>query len=243
MTLHDATTRIVSWLRRWWGALAAGAPEGMAHVVTENLGEERVVDPIVARRLLEPYRCLLDDDRHRAPVYQVPGDGIGSLYHREYRIVFETEQTAESIVLALARDLNRFTHPALARFEKSRGDSRRFDVGDRFDIIITGPWNGPVEVVDSRPGQFSFITLRGHLEAGFITFRATAVDAGRVEFAIQSWATCSDILVWFSYAVLGISKHMQTRMWRFFCLSVAQEFGRDCSSLSVRTYRIRSGSA
>lgn len=231
-------------LRRLWSALTAGAPDGMADIATEHLGNEYVADPAVVRELLAPYRELLDEDKHGGPDYQAPADGIGRLYHREYRIAFDTNHAPESIVLAITRDLDRFTHPALARFCRRRDDEADLEVGDRYDIIITGPWNGPVEVVDTRPGRFSFVTLKGHLEAGFITFQVTDTDAaGRVEFAIRSWATCSDLPVWLSYAVLGVSRHMQTKMWRFFCLRVAQEFGSNCSSLTVRTRRMPSAEA
>jgi hypothetical protein len=238
---HRFANRFIQWIGRWVGTLFSGAPKGMAHVATDNHGEERVTDAALARALLEPYEWLFDRDRHRGGDYQTPDVGVGDFYHREYRIAFETATAPEAIVRAVTQDLNRFTNPAMAVFQKRRGDADRFEVGDRFEILITGPWNGPVEVVDSRPGRFSFVTLKGHLEAGFITFEAVGLDGGRAEFVIRSWATCSDRLVWFSYAVLGMTKYMQTKMWRFFCLRVAQEFGDDCSGLAIRTYRIPPG--
>lgn len=238
MNLKDSARELVHSLKCWARTLLSGAPEGMEHVATEYRREQKVNDPVVIRELLAPYISLRDDDRHRTSEYQIPEDGIGVLYHREYRISFETAYTPESIILAVTQDLNRFTNTTLARFQKSRGARNGFEVGDRFDIIITGPWNGPVEVVDRQPGQFSFITLKGHLESGFITFNVTEVGARRAEFLIRSWATCSDLFVWLSYAVLGLSKHMQTKMWRFFCLKVAQEFGGTCSSVTVKTYKI-----
>lgn len=238
MTMKDSARKLLPWVKRWARTLLSGAPEGMEHVTTEYHREQQVTDPAVVRELLAPYLQLLDEDRHDASGYQIPEDGIGKLYHREYRISFETDYTPESIVLAVTQDLNRFTNPTLARFEKTRGASNGFEVGDRYDIIITGPWDGPVEVVDRRPGQFSFVTRKGHLESGFITFRVTEVGAGNAEFLIRSWATCSDLFVWLSYTVLGLSKNMQTKMWRFFCLKVAQEFGGKCTNLTVKTYKI-----
>jgi hypothetical protein len=238
MQADDSTPKRINWLRRWIGALSAGAPAGMEHVATDHVQQRLAAGTTEAEALLEPLGRLLDEARHQAPTYQVPASGVGTLYHRDYRVTFETDASAESIILAMTLDLNRFTNPVLALFRKSRGETDEFRVGDRYDILITGPWDGPVEVVDTRPGQFTFITLKGHLEAGFITFEAAERGNGRVEFAIRSWATCSTRLVWFSYAVLGLSKYMQTQMWRFFCLRVAQEFGKDCSQLAVRTYRI-----
>jgi hypothetical protein len=181
---------------------------------------------------------LLDNDRYRAPEYQLPETGIGRFYHRDYRISFETTDSPESIVLAIANDLDRFTNTTLARFQKSRGTDAGCRTGDRYDILITGPWDGPVEVADCRPGEFSFVTLKGHLEAGFISFGVVRTGAGRAEFQIRSWATCASLLVWFSYVVLGVSRYMQTKMWRYFCLRVAQEFGQTSGALQVTTYTL-----
>ena len=45
-------------------------------------------------------------------------------------------------------------------------------LGDDYVVRMPGPWDGPVRVVAARPDGFRFATLRGHLEAGQIEFRA-----------------------------------------------------------------------
>jgi hypothetical protein len=225
-------------LKGWIRTLASGAPEGMAQVATEYRRESLDSDPEKAGGLLAPYERLLDNGGYRASDYQIPETGVGRLYHRDYRISFDTTDSPESIISAVVNDLNRFTNSTLARFEKNRGTGVGCRTGDRYDIIITGPWNGPVEVADCRPGEFSFVTLKGHLESGFISFGVVKTGARRAQFQIRSWATCSDLLVWFSYTVLGLSRYMQTKMWRYFCLKVVQEFGQASGALQVTTYTL-----
>jgi hypothetical protein len=238
MGVKAVAARLAAWLRGWQRTLLSGAPEGMAQVATEYRKERYVDDAQQVQELLEPYRQLLQGGSYTGPDYQVPADGIGKLYHRDYRIVFQTTHAPETIVAAVIGDLNRFTDANLAGFHKIRGSDNACRVGDRFDIIITGPWNGPVEVVDSRPDRFSFVTLKTHLEAGFITFQVDKTGEREAAFRIRSWASCGGPLVWFTYVFLGISKRMQTKMWRYFCLRVAQEFGDACSGLVVTTYRM-----
>jgi hypothetical protein len=238
MTAKGFLQRLRQSLRGWTRTLLSGAPEGMEHVRTLYHKESLDSDPAKAEDLLAPYERLLDNDRYRATEYQIPETGIGRLYHRDYRISVDTTDSPESIVSAIVNDLNRFTNTTLARFEKSRGAGTGCRKGDRYDIIITGPWNGPVEVADCRPGEFSFVTLKGHLESGFISFGVVRTGASRVQFQIRSWATCADLFVWFSYVVLGLSRYMQTKMWRYFCLKVAKEFGQASGALQVTTYTL-----
>jgi hypothetical protein len=238
MTAKDLLRKSRQLLKGWTRTLLSGAPEGMEHVPTRYRSVSLDSDPVKAEGLLAPYERLLDNDRYRAPGYQIPETGIGRFYHRDYRISFDTTDSPESIVSAVVNDLNRFTNTTLARFEKNRCTGVGCRKGDRYDIIITGPWNGPVEVADCRPGEFSFVTLRGHLEAGFISFGVVRTGGRRVQFQIRSWATCAGLLVWFSYVVLGVSRYMQTKMWRYFCLKVAQEFGQVSGALQVTTYTL-----
>lgn len=238
MTEKGFARKLAQSLKGWARTLSSGAPEGMEYVETRYRRASRIAKPATLRELLAPYKRLLENDSYAASEYQIPENGIGKLYHRDYRISFDTTDSPESIIFAVTQDLNRFANTTLARFQKTRGTDAGCSVGDRFNIIISGPWNGPVEVVDCQPGQFSLITLKGHLESGFITFGVTKTAAGRAQFRIRSWATCSDLLVWLSYVVFGLSRYMQTKMWRFFCLKVAQEFGQACGDLRVTTYTL-----
>lgn len=59
-------------------------------------------------------------------------------------------------------------------------------------------------------------------------------------FGIESWATSGGWLVWFTYSVIGITRKMQTKMWRYFCLKVVKESrGVATTPLDVQTRKIK----
>ena len=45
-------------------------------------------------------------------------------------------------------------------------------LGAEFLVHMPGPWDAPVRVVERTATSFRFATLRGHIEAGEIEFRA-----------------------------------------------------------------------
>jgi hypothetical protein len=108
-----------------------------------------------------------------------------------------------------------------------KGEEGTMRVGDEYHIHITGPWDGPVRVIDVTPTSFSLITLKGHLEAGEIRFRfvphPTRQDVLR--FEILSWTRNRDAIVDFAYDEAKVVKIAQTGMWVHFCQRVAEESG------------------
>jgi hypothetical protein len=67
-------------------------------------------------------------------------------------------------------------------------------------------------------------TLRGHLEAGQIEFRARDLDDGAdgpVEFEIESWARAADRLSHVLYNRLRLAKEIQLNLWLETCLRLA----------------------
>jgi hypothetical protein len=99
-----------------------------------------------------------------------------------------------------------------------------------------------VRVVERTPVSFRFATLRGHLEAGEIEFRAA--DAGRsdVVFTIESWTRSGDRLADVLYDRLRIAKEMQLHMWVHFCRRVAELCGGRLAG-KVEVYTERCGVA
>ncbi len=174
---------------------------------------------------------------------QLTTDGQGPLYYRVYQVDILNPQMSKEALLQLVKDdLNHYTPGELARFEKTKGAENDFKMGDEFNVIITGPWNGPVRVIDVQPDSFTFITLEGHLEAGEIQFRVIdhpdRNDA--VRFEIRSWARSSDSITDFFYRVLNISKYSQTRMWAYFCREVAADSGGEIlGKINIMTHKTR----
>jgi len=90
-------------------------------------------------------------------------------------------------------------------------------------VRMPGPWDGPVRVVAATPTSIRLATLRGHLEAGQIEFRARDLDdgGGGVEIEIESWARAADRLSHVLYNRLRLAKEIQLNLWLETCLRLA----------------------
>jgi hypothetical protein len=151
---------------------------------------------------------------------QTPGDGAGNFFHRRYRVdIANPKLTAEALIHEMQTKPNGFSPVSLAVFKKTKGDEGKMEVGDEYFIHITGPWDGPVRVIEVSPTSFSFATLEGHLEAGEIIFEATPLPdhADAIRFEIRSWARSKDKVVDLAYDKLGMAKAAQESMWIHFC--------------------------
>ena len=156
---------------------------------------------------------------------QLPSKGYGRLIHRRYSIEFECNQPHHDVLAEISHDLNLFCNEAMASFEKLTGASDCMAVGDEYVIRISGPWNGPVRVIDKDETSFSLATRDDHLEAGFIEFKLTGQPEKGCRLTIQSWATAGGPLVWLTYSAFRVTKLAQTAMWTEFCTKVADRFG------------------
>lgn len=117
--------------------------------------------------------------------------------------------------------------PEFAVFRRTRGTPGAMAVGDEFLIRMPGPWDGPVRVCAAGREGFSFVTLRGHLEAGRIELRARhdPEDADRLRFEIESWARPGDRLSHLMYDRLRVAKEVQLNMWTHACIRAARIAG------------------
>jgi hypothetical protein len=153
-----------------------------------------------------------------------PSAGCGAAFHRRYRVRVERALlTASELMAIVLNDPNVACPLELARFER-RGD--RFgpiEVGEEMNVRLPGPWNGPVRVLEVTDRTFRLATLRGHMEAGEIEFRADDEDA--LIFEIESWARSSDPIFDVLYDRLGIARELQADMWAHFLERVAQISG------------------
>ena len=156
---------------------------------------------------------------------QLPASGYGKLIHRRYSIKFECSRSADEIISTISCDLNRYCHDAMAVFEKETGTPECMAVGDEYFIRISGPWNGPIRVIEMDAKSFTLATRDDHLEAGFIEFKVVDEGEHRRRFTIQSWATSGGPLVWVTYSIFRVTKLAQTAMWTEFCTRVAERFG------------------
>jgi Domain of unknown function (DUF1990) len=142
----------------------------------------------------------------------LPEQGVGPLFHRRYRVVIEeSDLRAAELMGRIQADPNAVSPKEFARFHKVDGARGSMHLGDEYLIHMPGPWNGPVRVVDLTADSFRFMTLKGHLEAGQIEFRAT--DDVDLVFEIESWARSGDRLSHVLYDNLRMAKEIQLHMW------------------------------
>jgi hypothetical protein len=169
---------------------------------------------------------------------QGPAEGVGPLFHRVYQArIRNARHDPESLVQAIAGDLNRVAPTEFARFVKTTGARDELAGGDEFLVRMPGRWAGPVRVVVRPPASFRLATLAGHLEAGQIEFRARG--DGQVVFEIESWARSGDRLSNLLYSRLRMAKEVQLHMWTSVLERVARlSGGRLDGGLTIRTRRI-----
>jgi Domain of unknown function (DUF1990) len=170
-------------------------------------------------------------------------DGFGPLLHRRYAVrVVDPRKGPEQVVAQLATDPNSAAPEDAAVFVKAKegGDTSfgQMEVGDEYVVRMPGPWDGPVRVVHRTPTSFRFATLKGHLEAGEIEFRARC-EGDDLVFEIESWARSGDRLSNLIYNTLLLAKEIQLNLWTETCLGVARNSGgRLADGVRVHTRRV-----
>jgi uncharacterized protein (UPF0548 family) len=117
----------------------------------------------------------------------------------------------DELVKRIAANPDRIAPSWFATFQKLGGEGP-LALGDDYVVRMPGPWDGPVRVVAAQPDSFRFATLKGHLEAGQIEFRARN-DHGALEFTIESWARSGDRFSDLLYTHLRLAKEVQLHMW------------------------------
>jgi hypothetical protein len=165
--------------------------------------------------------------------------GVGPLLHRRYAVVVDGPRTSpEELIRIFAGRPNRAAPADAAVFVKTRGDEDEMRVSDEFLIRMPGPWDGPVRVVDTTPTSFRLATLRGHLEAGQIEFRARR-EGDALRFEIESSARPGDRLSHVLYNLVPVAKEIQLNLWVETCLRLAaRSGGRLRGGVDVHTRRV-----
>jgi hypothetical protein len=178
---------------------------------------------------------LAYDTSEFAARHQPLGAGVGPMLHRSYAVrISGTTMTPAALIELVSAGLNKAS-PEMAVFRKTRGAQDALRDGDEFIVRMPGPWDGPVRVVHRGEASFRLATLRGHLEAGEIEFRA-APDGDGLHFEIESWARAGDQVSALLYNKLRLAKEIQLNMWSHFCVrAAALAGGRPRGGVSIRT--------
>lgn len=181
-----------------------------------------------------PPEDLIDD---RA---QLARDGVGPLFHRTFSVRIQgTALDERSLMAAVMADFSRIMPSEVTSVDSTRRHGDGMRVGDELIVRMPGPWNAPVRVVACGEASFRLMTLRGHLEAGQIEFRARGEDNGLC-FEIEAWARPSTRLVHVLYARVRLAKEMQLNMWVRCCLhAAAVADGRARDGVRIHTRQVR----
>jgi len=188
---------------------------------------------------------LADDAGPDLPA-DVPGDGlqpadegVGILFHRRYRVqIADAQSPPVDLMATIGADPNQVAPTEFARFTKIAGEEGRLSTGDEFVVRMPGPWDGPVRVVHHTATSLRFATMRGHLEAGQIEWRA-ATEGDLLEFTVESWARSGDHLSRILYGQLHMAKEVQLHMWTSVLEQVVElAGGRMTGGVDIETRRV-----
>ena len=158
------------------------------------------------------------DDLQRAD------EGHGPLLERDYWAVIDAPRAGPvELMEVVARRFQAFAPGALVTFLRPADADAPLAVGDELEVHILGAGTFGVRVVHVDAQSLTIATLRGHPEAGRITFGAYRNDPGDVLFHIRSRARSSSRgnLMGFLFA----GDPMQTNTWTDFINRVAATFG------------------
>ena len=129
---------------------------------------------------------------------QLVGSGYGDVYHRTYTATMSTRISAAVINKALQGNINNFTgswNPSVdTPFSPARGSSLAIQLGNVYQVDGPGLVNPFVAVTGVTNSSFTFTTMKGHVEAGSITFSAEQVEPNTVVFTIESTAQSSSMV-------------------------------------------------
>ncbi len=166
-------------------------------------------------------------------------EGRGPLLQRDYRVVIEdSDLSPEEVAERVKTRFPDFSPPHTARFCRTdRGEGEPLQVGEDMDITVALKGGCQVRVVHEDERSLTMRTLKGHPEAGRITFSADQDEDGHLVFTIRSRTKAGDWMSYVGYMLIG--KQMQARTWTRFLENVVKESGgRQVGSIEVSTRKV-----
>jgi hypothetical protein len=166
---------------------------------------------------------------------QYATEGSGPLLQRDYWGVIEGASCGpEGLARIVRATFERHAPPETALFHRAEGSEGPLCAGEELRVHITllGPCR--VRVVDHTPRSVTLRTLKGHPEAGRITFGSYRDEGGRLVFRIRSRTRAASRLKYAGFWLMG--KQLQARCWISFIDSVARQCGgKIAGRIHVRT--------
>lgn len=155
---------------------------------------------------------------------QLQHDGAGALLQRDYwAAIDECRVRPAELMSDLRQRFCEFPPADLVAFSRSGECDQPLCLGDELDIEIRMAGACRVRVTSCDTHSVTFSTLRGHPEAGRITFGTYRHETGAVIFHIRSRSRSGDAK--FAAGFLTIGEAMQTNTWTDFVRTVASTYG------------------
>lgn len=164
------------------------------------------------------------DDARLLEGIVLASEGTGPLLQRDYWAVLRNCRLAPpDLVDTIARDFCEFAPSDLVRFERALRHPEPLELGEEMEVDIRMAGSCRVRVVHRDRNSLTLATLRGHPEAGRITFGSYRSADGEVIFHIRSRARSSSGTKYAGYVAAG--EPMQTNTWTDFIDRVAHTVG------------------
>lgn len=172
---------------------------------------------------MQPPRSQPEPSNEPSSELQLDG-GAGPLLQRDYWTVLKGCRLSPAEVGELiATRFCELSPPDLCVFTRADEQERALEVGDELRVAIRLAGSFGVRVVHKDANSLTLATLRGHPEAGRITFGAYRNDWGEVVAHIRSLARSSDPLRYAEFLMLGDG--MQAGTWTGFLDRLASVAG------------------
>ena len=147
--------------------------------------------------------------------------GVGPLLQRDYWAVLRNVNRSPSeLMRQIKADFCGFSPPAIVEFTAPKGGIVK---GAQLDIRIKPAHQCFVQVVHEDAQSFTLGTLKGHPEAGRITFGAYRNAARDIVFHIRSRARSATL--GHRLGFLAIGDALQTNTWTDFIVNAAAAVG------------------
>lgn len=152
------------------------------------------------------------------------GDGVGPLIQRDYWAELDgVSCPPEAICHRVRCRFEEFAPAETAVFRRDCAAGQPLEVGDELEIRIALKGKCRVRVIHTNDRSLTLQTLKGHPEAGRITFAADHDESGRPVFRIRSRTRANGWLNYLGYHVIG--RQLQSRCWINFVGKVAESCG------------------
>lgn len=151
-----------------------------------------------------------------------PLQGFGQLWEKTYSIdLADTKLAPEEIIATLKSNFPKFQPPQNHFYTSEAGvkagEIVLINASTPGGMVATG-----VLVLYASARSFTFITLQGHPEAGWVTFRSFQ-ENNRTMMQVQGLARASDPLYEAAFRIVGSS--LQEQIWTYLLESLAKHTG------------------